>query len=192
MIMNTALYCLLLVLPTDLQTIINDLGSDQYKVRKKARATALNLSLDKKRLIIKELIKSSDPELTETAKELKMLLPEALDKNRILLYVLEGKHDELKKALKLNPKAFEQSYAKNMNIVDIAKTVGKKDLVKMFENAGIKGNGKKMRTMDVLVVESDTWQSLASDFQTEVDLLVLINKNKQLKPGVVIKVPRGN
>ena len=190
--MNTALYCLLLVLPTDLQTIINDLGSDQYKVRKKARATALNLSLDKKRLIIKELIKSSDPELTETAKELKMLLPEALDKNRILLYVLEGKHDELKKALKLNPKAFEQSYAKNMNIVDIAKTVGKKDLVKMFENAGIKGNGKKMRTMDVLVVESDTWQSLASDFQTEVDLLVLINKNKQLKPGVVIKVPRGN
>ena len=192
MITTSILYCLLLVLPTDLQTIVNDLGSDQYKIRKKARSTALSLSPEKKRLLIKELSKSSDPELSETAKELKSLLPGALNKEKILNYVLKGKYDEVEKALKLNPTAFKHTYDHNMNIVDIAKTLNKTQFVKLFESAGLKGNGVKLQTMDVLVVETDTWQSLAKDFNTKAQLIMLLNKDKMLKPGVVIKIPRGN
>lgn len=192
MLTSSILYCLLLVLPTDLQTIVDNLGSDQYKIRKEAKKNAVALSPEKKRILIKELSKSSDPELTETAKDLKSQLPEALDKDKILMYVLTGKSEEIKNALKLNPKAFEQIYAGKMNIVDIAATLGKHDIVKLFENAGLKGSGQKLKTMDVLVVESDTWHSLANDFNTEAELIKLINKDKQLLPGAVIKVPTGN
>ena len=190
MLTTSIFYCFLLLLPADLQTIINDLGSDKYKVRKQARQTALALSPEKKRIIIKELAKSSDPELTETAKELKSLLPEALNKNKILQYVFKGKTEELKKAVKLNPKAFQQTYVNNLNIVDIANAIGKSDLVTLFENAGIKKTRKQIQTMDVLVVETDTWESLASDFNTQAKLIELINHDKKLLPGAVIKIPR--
>jgi len=50
--------------------------------------------------------------------------------------------------------------------------------------------------MDVLVVESDTLESLANDFNTTVELIKKANPkvqgNEDLKPGSVIKVPRGN
>ncbi|MCM8539167.1 MAG: LysM peptidoglycan-binding domain-containing protein [Lentisphaeraceae bacterium] len=53
-----------------------------------------------------------------------------------------------------------------------------------------------MKTMDVLVVESDTMESLANDFNTTVELIKKANPkvkgNEDLKPGSVIKVPRGN
>lgn len=50
--------------------------------------------------------------------------------------------------------------------------------------------------MDVLIVESDTLESLANDFNTTVELIKKanpkVNGNEDLKPGSVIKVPRGN
>lgn len=53
-----------------------------------------------------------------------------------------------------------------------------------------------MNVMDVLVVESDTLESLANDFNTTVELIKKANPNvkgnEDLKPGAVIKVPRGN
>lgn len=52
-----------------------------------------------------------------------------------------------------------------------------------------------MKVMDVLVVESDTLESLANDFNTTVELIKKANPkvkgNEDLKPGSVIKVPRG-
>ncbi len=192
MITTSMLYCLLLVLPADLQSIITDLGSDRYTIRKKAKASAMALSPEKKRQIIKELIKSSDPELTETAKELKKRLPAALDHEQILIFLLKGKYNEVKKALELNPKTFEKSHVANMNIVDIAKTLRRKQFIDLFEKAGIKGNGIKMKAIDVLVVESDTWQSLASDFNTKAELIMLLNRDKQLTPGIVVHVPISN
>ncbi|MCM8537092.1 MAG: LysM peptidoglycan-binding domain-containing protein [Lentisphaeraceae bacterium] len=51
-----------------------------------------------------------------------------------------------------------------------------------------------MKLMDVLVVESDTLESLSSDFNTTKELILKANKevkgNEDLKPGMVIKVPR--
>ena len=50
--------------------------------------------------------------------------------------------------------------------------------------------------MDVLVVESDTLETLAKDFMTTVELIKEANPgvagNEDLKPGMVLKVPRGN
>ena len=55
---------------------------------------------------------------------------------------------------------------------------------------------KTMKTMDVLVVESDTLETLAKDFMTTVPLIKDANPgvsgNEDLKPGMVLKVPRGN
>jgi LysM repeat protein len=52
-----------------------------------------------------------------------------------------------------------------------------------------------MKLMDVLVVESDTLESLSSDFSTTKELILKANAtikgNEDLKPGMVIKVPRG-
>jgi LysM repeat protein len=48
--------------------------------------------------------------------------------------------------------------------------------------------------MDVLVVESDTLDSLSNDFNTTKELILKANQsvksNGDLKPGMVIKVPR--
>ena len=189
----TPLLCgLLAVLPADLQKIADNLGSSEYKIRKEALHEAKKLENDKKRILIKELSKSSDPELTETAKELKSLLPEALNQDEVLIHVLKGDLDKIEKALQYNPKAFNKTYENDMNIVDIAATVGNSDMVELLEKSGLKATGNKLKTMDVLVVESDSWESLANDFNTRADLIRLLNKDKGLKPGTVIKVPRGN
>ena len=51
-----------------------------------------------------------------------------------------------------------------------------------------------MKLMDVLVVESDTLESLSSDFNTTQELILKANDNikgnEDLKPGMVIKVPK--
>ena len=51
-----------------------------------------------------------------------------------------------------------------------------------------------MKLMDVLVVESDTLESLSSDFNTTQELILKANENikgnEDLKPGMVIKVPK--
>ena len=53
-----------------------------------------------------------------------------------------------------------------------------------------------MKTIPILVVESDTLESLANDFNTTIELIKKANPNikgnEDLKPGSQINIPRGN
>lgn len=108
------------------------------------------------------------------------------------MYILKDKYSEVKLALDVNPGAFQHVYEGNMTVVDIVKTLKKQDFIDLFESAGLKANNGGLSVIDVLIVESDTWESLASDFNTNAQLIILINNEKELKPGNVIKVPKGN
>lgn len=189
MLITSALYCLLLLLPAELQSIHDDLGSSEYKVRKNALSSAQKLSPEKKRILIKELKKSDDPELTETAKTLSLFLPEALNKEKILKYILDGNYEKIQKALEINPSAFQVALIGEYNAADLAMITNRKDFITLFKNAGLRPSSKAPLLMDVLVVETDTWETLANDFNCNAKLLEMIN-TKGLKPGAVIKVPR--
>lgn len=189
MIIGSALCFIILLLPVELQTIFNDLGANEYKVRKSALHSAKKLSAENKRTLITKLKKSNDPELTETAKELSLLLPEALNRELILKYILEKDYKKIKLALKVNPTIFKSPLIENLNATDIAKMLNLKKFLILFKNSGLKQSDNIPKTMDVLVVETDTWETLAKDFKCSAKLLELVNKNG-LKPGAVIKVPR--
>ena len=190
MLIKSALYLFILLLPADLQTIADNLSSNEYKVRKSALIEAKKLNAEKKRILIKALKKSNDPELTETAKELSLHLPEALSKNSILKDLLENNLEPIKKALKINPKVFHGPYINQLTILDIAIILERKKAIDLFQEAGIKSSDNKYSTMEVLLVENDSWESLAQDFNSDPKLIKLINNNIELAPGKVIKVLR--
>jgi hypothetical protein len=66
------------------------------------------------------------------------------------------------------------------------------DVIKYLKESGLKSKLANLKTISVLVVESDTYESLAKDFMTKAILIKHINKNAKLEPGTILKVPRGN
>jgi hypothetical protein len=194
MIIQTALF-FQLFLTTDMTTLSNQLANENYKVRKVARVEAENLPVKELRKLISLLQKSTDPELSETAKELTAMLPENLNPKIISILVHKNKLTELKAHIKRNKDILRMKINK-LTLLDHALICDSKATISYLEGQGVPqtismpdGN---LKTMDVLIVESDTWESLASDFNTQKVLIKIINKNVKLLPGTVIKVPHGN
>ncbi len=194
MIIQTALF-FQIFLTTDVSHLSNQLADDSYKVRKVARAKAEKLPIKDLRKLISLLKESKDPELSETAKEFTAMLPENLSSKSIAILVQQNKLTELKAYIKTNKEILKMKIAK-LTLLDHAIIHDSKDIISYLKDQGVPKTitlpKRNMRTMDVLVVESDTWESLASDFNTNKGLIQILNKNVELKAGTIIKIPNGN
>lgn len=187
------LFALLLsVLTPDMQKIATNLASPDSKIRKTARQEAFALSKEKKLILIKELKSSSDPELSETAKELMVSINGPYNKWKILQMVLDRKHNEIEEIIRVNPKVFRENFENKLTILDVAEIINDRKFIDLFTKHQLPKINAKMILMDVLVVESDSWESLANDFNTTVTYLRIFNYKKELIPGTIIKVPRNN
>lgn len=190
---STFLFALLLsVLTPDMQKIATNLASPDSKIRKTARQEAFALPKEKKLILIKELKSSSDPELSETAKELMVSINGPYNKWKILQMVLDRKHKEIEEIIRVNPQVFRESFEKKLTILDVAEIMNDQKFIDLFKKYKLPKINGKMKLMDVLVVESDSWESLANDFNTTVTYLRIFNYKKELIPGTIVKVPRTN
>lgn len=192
--MNLSIILLVLVsvLPANLQKIADGLASNKSEIRKTARKEAFNLSKEDKKILIEELKNSSDPELTETAKELNQTIEKKVSAQKIIKLISDGNNEEIIKLIKTNQELFKKPILGNFTGPEIAKALNNNELVEVFVKQKIADKIKQIVIFDVLIVESDTWDSLANDFNTQAELIKLLNQGKDLKPGIVIKVPQNN
>jgi hypothetical protein len=113
----TVLLHLLFILNISAEDISSRLANGNDKERKAALQEAKKMPVKEMRELIKKLKESKDPELTETAKELFSLLPEAFSSAKLIKLVEKNKLLELKKVLKLNKDLLKKTQ-KGYNLLD--------------------------------------------------------------------------
>jgi hypothetical protein len=187
----TILLHILFILMASAEDISTRLANGNYKERKAALQEAKKLPVKEMRELIKKLKESKDPELTESAKELSALLPEAFSSEQLIKLIEQNKFLEFKNAFKLNKDLLKKT-KKGYNLLDYAYMHNKDKIIHFLKESGLKSKLDNLQTIDVLVVESDTYESLANDFMSEAILIRYINKNVKLEQGMILKVPYKN
>ena len=184
MIKTLTLVLCLAAAPASMDKLVKELASEHYKERKSALLEAKKLDKAHLQKLIALLEKSSDPQLRLTAAELgaKKTAPA----NSIFALIKMDDLAALKKLSAENPRELGKS-KKGISAADYARLLGKRKILAFL---ALKGFTSDIKLIEALVVADDSLSSLASDYNSTVDLIRLANPNLALKAGLIIRIPR--